>query len=131
MPFTPRTWLEAYASAWRAFDLRAAAELFAEDVAYSFDPFDEPRLGRDAVLAYWQSAFAGQRAVDLSVRLWAADGARASAEWWAVITPHEGEVVTLSASLLLRFDGDGRCCELHEHWLRSDEALAAPPRFSA
>ena len=130
MRHTPQTWLEAYAGAWRAFDVEAAADLFAEDVAYSFDPFDEPRRGRDAVLAYWRSAFAGQRAVDLSVRLWAVDGPRAGAEWWAVITPHEGETFTLSASLLLCFDGHGRCRELHEHWLRSDAAVAAPARFA-
>src|SRR3954454_9405808 len=96
--FTPQTWLEGYAAAWSGLDLRAAAELFAEDVAYSFDPFGEPLRGRRAGLAYWREALAGQRSVDLHVHVWAATASASAGEWWAVIVPSDGEPFTLSAS---------------------------------
>lgn len=121
-------WLERYANAWRRHDLDLAADLFAEDVAYSFDPFSPSIRGRDAVVNYWRHALDGQRDLDLTVRLWSSEGEFASAEWWAAFE-RDGSVVTLSASLLLRFDDDGRCLELHEHWIGSEARRTAPPRF--
>jgi ketosteroid isomerase-like protein len=121
-------WLTRYAAAWREFDAGAVGALFADEVAYSFDPFAAP-LDRDGVVAHWTAAFAGQASVALATRLVAAGPDGAAAEWWAAIVGRDGEESTLSASLLLRFGPDGRCRELHEHWLRRDGLLPAPARF--
>jgi hypothetical protein len=125
---TREFWLQRYATAWRDNDLSLAAGLFADDVEYSFDPFQQPIKGRHAVLEYWREAFAGQRELLLSVRLWAATADAAAAEWWAAFE-RDGTDLTLSASLLLRFDDEGRCVELHEHWLQHDARLEPPRRF--
>src|SRR5438477_3936787 len=112
-------WLDRYATAWREKDLSLAANLFADRVEYSFDPFGEPVAGRGAVLGYWRRALARQRNLRLSIRLWAATEETAAAEAWASFE-RDGLNLTLSASLLLRFNDDGRCIELHEHWLQHD-----------
>ena len=122
------SWLQRYTTAWRENDLALAAGLFADHVEYSFDPFRQPIKGRHAVLEYWRQAFAGQRDLRLSVRLWAATADAAAAEWWAAFE-RDGANLTLSASLLLRFDDQGRCVELHEHWLQHDARLEPPSRF--
>jgi ketosteroid isomerase-like protein len=121
-------WLACYAAAWRGRDAAGVGTLFHEDVAYAFDPFAPP-LGLDAVVVHWTAAFATQAEVDLAVRVVADEGEHAAAEWWASILTTAGEELTLSASLLLRFAADGRCSELHEHWLRHDGRLPAPERF--
>jgi ketosteroid isomerase-like protein len=125
---TREAWLQRYATAWRDNDLSLAAGLFTDEVEYSFDPFREPIKGRHAVLDYWRQAFTEQRDLRLAVRLWAVTGDAAAAEWWAAFE-RNGADLTLSASLLLRFDAEGRCLELHEHWLQHDARLEPPSRF--
>ena len=125
---TREGWLQRYATAWRDNDLALAADLFADEVEYSFDPFRQPIKGRDAVVGYWRQAFAGQRDLRLAVRLWAVTADAAAAEWWAAFE-RDGADLTLSASLLLRFDAEGRCVELHEHSLQHDARLEPASRF--
>jgi hypothetical protein len=122
-------WIADYAAAWRARDATRVGLLFSPDTRYSFDPFAPP-LTLPEVVEHWRTAFAIQREVDLSVRLVAEDGATAVVEWWASILGVDDEGVTLSATLLLHFVEDGRCDELHEHWLRHDGRLSPPERFT-
>jgi ketosteroid isomerase-like protein len=50
---TGQGWLDRYVEAWKTYDPARIAALFAEDVAYRYHPYDEPIVGRDAVLASW------------------------------------------------------------------------------
>ena len=50
---TAQRWLDDYVSAWRSYDRDDIGALFAEDVAYRFHPYDEPLLGREAVVDAW------------------------------------------------------------------------------
>ena len=127
--YTPEQWTQAYARAWREKNLSLAADLWSEDVSYSFDPFGPPIVGREAVVAYWTQALAGQSETDLYVRLWVTSSHFAAAEWWVSFL-REGTSITLSASLLLCFAPDGRCCELHEHWLQHEGRIPPPDRFT-
>ncbi len=43
-------WLEAYVRAWKTYDRDRIAALFAEHVSYRYHPYDEPIVGRDAVV---------------------------------------------------------------------------------
>jgi ketosteroid isomerase-like protein len=54
-------WLKAYVDAWTSYDTSEIAELFADDVRYSYHPYDEPIEGREAVVASWlgEGDFAG------------------------------------------------------------------------
>ena len=46
-------WLEAYVRAWKTYEREAIAALFADDVSYRYHPYDEPIVGRDAVVGSW------------------------------------------------------------------------------
>lgn len=45
--------LDRYVDAWRTYDADDVAALFSEDVTYRYHPYEEPVVGRDAVVADW------------------------------------------------------------------------------
>ena len=47
------SWVAAYEMAWRAADLSAVERLFTADARYRFAPYEEPRIGHDAIRAAW------------------------------------------------------------------------------
>ncbi len=114
----PTAWVAAYAAAWRGGDAEAAGALFADDVAYTFDPFGPGLRGRQQVVAHWTQAIAAQSELSLQMEEPIVDGDRAATAWRARFM-RDGAQVELAAALLLRFDGDGRCAELREYWLQA------------
>lgn len=48
-----RDWLDRYIAAWHSYDRDEIGALFAEDVAYRYHPYDQPIVGRAAVVASW------------------------------------------------------------------------------
>ena len=56
-------WLDRYVAAWLSYDPDDIAALFSADVAYRYHPYDEPVVGRDAVVASWLGE-RGRRSVD-------------------------------------------------------------------
>src|SRR6187399_2545210 len=50
---TAKTWLDRYVDAWLSYDPDEIGALFSEDVAYRYHPYDEPVVGRAAVVASW------------------------------------------------------------------------------
>jgi SnoaL-like domain len=46
-------WLNAYVRAWKSYDPEAIGALFTDDARYSFHPYDEPVIGRQAIVASW------------------------------------------------------------------------------
>jgi hypothetical protein len=48
---TAQDWLDGYVQAWITYEPDDIVRLFSEDVAYRYQPCDEPIVGRDAVLA--------------------------------------------------------------------------------
>lgn len=46
-------WLAAYMHAWETYSPDAIGDLFTEDATYSFHPFDEPVMGRKAIVESW------------------------------------------------------------------------------
>ncbi len=48
-----QAWLDRYLEAWQSYDPDAIGVLFSEDIAYRYHPYDEPTVGRDAVVASW------------------------------------------------------------------------------
>lgn len=113
------TWLDAYAAAWRAGDAKAAGDLFADDAAYTFDLFGPGLRGREQIVAHWTQAIAAQSELKLEFEPALSDGDRAAAAWRASFV-RDGERVELAACLLLRFDADGRCCDLREYWRQAE-----------
>ena len=46
-------WLQAYVEAWKSYDRDQIGELFAADVRYRYHPYDDPVVGRAAVVRSW------------------------------------------------------------------------------
>ena len=48
-----QTWLDSYVAAWLSYDADDIAALFSDDISYRYHPYDDPVVGRDAVVASW------------------------------------------------------------------------------
>ena len=46
-------WLKAYVSAWETYEPDQIGALFSDDATYSYHPYDEPVVGRQAIVASW------------------------------------------------------------------------------
>lgn len=123
-----QSWLDRYVGAWLSYDRDEIAGLFSEDVAYRYHPYDEPIVGRDAVVASWL----GEGAPDgASTR--DAPGTY-EAEYHPVAVDGDTVVATGSSRyretadgpivkaydncFVMRFDAEGQCREFTEYYLR-------------
>jgi hypothetical protein len=46
-------WLGSYVEAWKRYDRDLIGALFAESITYRYHPYDDPVVGRHAVVASW------------------------------------------------------------------------------
>ena len=46
-------WLKAYMHAWETYSPEAIGDLFTDDATYSYHPFDDPVVGRTAIVESW------------------------------------------------------------------------------
>ena len=46
-------WVRGYERAWSSNDPQDIGALFTEDAKYRFHPYDEPLLGREAIVSQW------------------------------------------------------------------------------
>ena len=121
-------WLTRYVAAWRSYDRGEIAALFSEDVSYRYHPSDEPLVGRDAVVASWLGEGDAEGAstrdqpgtYDAAYAPVAVDGDVVVATGTSRYreTP-DGPVVRIYDNcFVMRFDGEGRCREFTEYYLR-------------
>ncbi len=125
---TAQAWLNRYVAAWRTYDRDDIAALFAEDVAYRYHPYDEPVLGRDAVVASWlgerDSAGTATRdapdTYEAHYTPFAVDGDTVVATGTSVYRDRPGGPVstTYDNCFLIRFDEEGRCQEFTELYMK-------------
>lgn len=121
-------WLDAYVAAWKSYDREEIAALFSEDVEYRFHPYDEPVRGREAVVAAWlgesEQEGASERdapgTYDASYAPAAVDGDVAVATGTSTYASESGGPVTdaYDNCFVLRFDGQGRCSEFTEYFVK-------------
>ena len=52
-------WVCAYAAAWRAASTGALDDLFTADTTYQAAPFEDPRVGLDAIARSWEAELEG------------------------------------------------------------------------
>ena len=110
-----RGWVEGYERAWRAADPEAAAALYAPDCHYRSEPFRDPHLGRDGVLAYTRGAYATEADQDPRFGPPFASATGAAVEWWAT-TLEEGRPSTLIGTSVLTFTPDGLVATARDYW---------------
>jgi len=121
-------WLDRYVAAWLSYEPDAIGALFSEDVAYRYHPYDEPIVGREAVVASWlgesddeggssrdepgtYDATYSPVAVDDDVVV--ATGRSTYRE-----TPGGRVKQVYENCFVVRFDDSGRCREFTEYYLK-------------
>jgi SnoaL-like domain len=121
-------WLDRYVAAWLSYEPDAIAELFSEDVAYRYHPYDEPIVGRDAVVASWLGESEADGAstrdepetYDATYAPVAVDGdvvvATGTSRYREV--PRGPVVRVYENCFVMRFDDAGRCREFTEYYLK-------------
>jgi hypothetical protein len=125
---TVQDWLDRYVAAWLTYEPELIGDLFSEDVAYRYHPWDEPILGREQVVASWlgSSSEPGASTRDApgtytaSYAPVAVDGDVAVATGTSSYR-HEpdGPVVKIFRNcFVMRFASDGRCREFTEYYAR-------------
>jgi hypothetical protein len=113
-------WLDRYVDAWRLNDPVAIGDLFSPDVRYAFDPFDEAVVGRPAVVAAWLDEPDEPGSWKADYEVLAVDGEVFVAHGRTrYLTDDRSDVDREFANVFVcRFDGDGRCREFTEYYMR-------------
>jgi len=125
---TALAWLNRYVAAWKTYDRDDIAALFAEHVAYRYHPYDEPVLGRDAVVASWlgegdvdgTSTRDAPDTYEAHYTPFAVDGDTVVATGTSVYRdrPDGPVTTTYDNCFLIRFDDEGRCQEFTELYMK-------------
>ena len=120
-----RHWADTWARAWREHDAEAIAALYADNCLFRSEPFrdaDDP--GR-----YARWAFADEAAAEVRFGRPIVAGDRATVEYWAVSTSHDGREETIAGVSLLRFGPDGLVVEQRDYWNTSPGAREPHEQF--
>jgi SnoaL-like domain len=107
-------WLERYVAAWQSYDRNAIGELFAEHATYRYHPYDEPVVGREAIVESWFEDQDEPGSWEASYEAYAVDGDRAVAVGTSSYV--RGDVY--DNVYKLRFDDDGRCTDFVEWFMK-------------
>ena len=123
-------WLDRYVTAWLTYEADLIGDLFSEDVAYRYHPYDEPVTGRDAVVASWlgddrptrpRPAATRAGTFDASYAPVAVDGdvvVATGTSSYRDVPGRTGGQTVFHNCFVMRFDDDGRCREFTEFYMR-------------
>jgi ketosteroid isomerase-like protein len=124
-------WLDDYVGAWKSYDRAAVAALFAEDVRYRYHPYDPPIEGREAVVESWlgEGDHEGASTRDRegtydAYEPVAVDGDVAVATGTSTYVTEPGGPAkeVYDNCFVIRFDGDRRCVEFTEWYVKRPRA---------
>ena len=111
-------WLDGYVSAWRSYDPAAIGTLFSPDASYRYHPYDEPIVGREAIVADWLESPDVDGSWEAHYEPYAVDGDRAVAIGESRYLEPDGSFRTLYYNLwTLRFDDAGHCSDFVEYFM--------------
>ncbi len=115
-----QSWLGRYVDAWRLNDPIAIGDLFSADVRYAFDPFEEAVVGRSAIVASWLTDPDVPGTWEADYEVLAVDGDTFVAHGRTrYLTDDRATVDREFANIFVcRFDGEGRCREFTEWYMR-------------
>ena len=121
-------WLAGYVEAWRTYDREQIAALFSADARYRYHPYDAWIEGREAIVRTWlgEGDSGGASTPDqpgtweAEYRAVAVDGDTAVAVGTTSYSLEPGGPVgrVFDNCFVLHFDGDGRCREFTEWYVR-------------
>ena len=121
-------WLREYVQAWKTYDRAQIEGLFSENVEYRWHPYDEPVVGRDAVVAAWLGEGDAEGAstrdepdtYEAAYATAAIEGDLAIAVGSTTYLAHAGGPVdrVYDNCFFIRFDDDLRCREFTEWFMK-------------
>ena len=116
-------WLGDYIAAWKSYDRNAIAALFAEDISYRYHPYDEPMVGRDAVVASWLGEDEDEPASSRDkLGTYDATYAPVAVDGDVVVavgsSTYADPVEAYDNCFVMRFDSEGRCSEFTEWFMK-------------
>jgi ketosteroid isomerase-like protein len=121
-------WLGRYVEAWMTYDRDQIGALFSQDVEYRFHPYDEPIVGRDAVVEAWLGEsgldYASERdepgTFEASYEPFAVQGDSAVATGSSSYRDEAGGEFTkvYDNCFVMRFDDAGRCRSFTEWYMK-------------
>lgn len=116
-------WLQDYVEAWKSYDREAILALFADQVQYRYRPYDHPVIGSQAVADSWLSDADEEGSYDAAYQPIAVDGEYAVATGSSTYTHPDGSIRAIYDNcFVLRFDGEGRCLEFVEWYMKRPDA---------
>ncbi len=112
-----RTW----EAGWARGEVRAIAELYAEDAVHRSMPFRPEHHGRAGVVEYVRRAFSSERSTGVRFGEPVVAGDMAVVEYWATLVEEpDGKPVTIAGCALVRFRPDGLVAEARDYWNLAD-----------
>ena len=116
-------WLADYVDAWRSYDPERISALFSRAASYRYHPYDEPIVGVESIVDSWLEDPDEPGSWDAAYEPFAVDGDRAVASGSSTYTNRDGTIRAIYDNcFLLRFDGDGRCVEFTEMFMKRPDA---------
>jgi uncharacterized protein (TIGR02246 family) len=113
-------WITGYRRAWESNDADDIRALFSEDASYRTEPYADPWLGQDDIVAHWLSA--------------ADEPGETSFDWTPVAVTDEVAVIeattvyrdgpTYRNLWLIRLAPDGRATAFTEWWMEEPDSAA-------
>ena len=117
-------WLERYVAAWTTYDADAIGDLFSDEASYRYQPYSDPVIGRDAIVASWLKDKDGPGSFEAHYDAWAVEDDLATGIGESRYLNPDGSFRTLYHNVfLLRFDGHGTCTEFVEYFTELPERL--------
>ncbi len=117
---TVAAWLENYVLAWKSADPEAIGSLFSEDAQYFYTPFEEPVIGREAIVASWLEDPDQPGTFDGAYEPLVVEGSVAVANgrsrYYTAGTAFVG--AEYDNIFVLRFDEQGKCVEFREWFMK-------------
>jgi len=123
-----QAWLDRYVAAWLSYDADDIAGLFSEDIVYRYHPYDDPVVGRQAVVASWlgddSSVGASTRdapgTYEAQYEPVAVDGNTVVATGTSSYRDRpDGPIVRVYHNCyVMSFDAGGRCREFTEYYMQ-------------
>jgi SnoaL-like domain len=123
-----QAWLDSYVAAWLSYNADDISALFTENIAYRYHPYDNPILGREAVVASWLGESDSEGASNRDAPgTYSARYAPVAVDGEVVVATGnssyserpDGPIVrTYDNCFVMRFDSGGRCREFTEYYIQ-------------